>query len=148
MKLGLWAKRRRNIFKTTLHSFWDDLVTFKGKFHAKFHIWLLPLNLHEHHFPHQDKSCTPKDQNLPMSPLPQRVSPNHVHVMSVPCELATENPPYWWYLPGKIGIFHGYVSLPAGRWWLTCWFYSWNTCPFFVSTWKILRNHQLSKTHQ
>ena len=26
-----------------------------------------------------------------------------------------ENPPFWWYLPGKMGIFMGYVSLPEGR---------------------------------
>ncbi len=25
------------------------------------------------------------------------------------------NPPFWWYLPGKIGIFMGYVSLPEGN---------------------------------
>ncbi len=25
-----------------------------------------------------------------------------------------ENPPFWWYLPGKMGIFMGYVSLPEG----------------------------------
>ncbi len=26
-----------------------------------------------------------------------------------------ENPPFWWYLPGKMGIFMGYVSLPEGN---------------------------------
>ena len=26
-----------------------------------------------------------------------------------------ENAPFWWYFPGKIGIFHGYVSLPEGN---------------------------------
>ena len=26
-----------------------------------------------------------------------------------------ENPPFWWYLPGKKGIFMGYVSLPEGK---------------------------------
>ena len=26
-----------------------------------------------------------------------------------------ENPPFWWYLPGKMGIFMGYVSLPEGK---------------------------------
>ena len=25
-----------------------------------------------------------------------------------------ENPPFWWYFPGKIWSFHGYVSLPEG----------------------------------
>ena len=25
-----------------------------------------------------------------------------------------ENPPFWWYLPGKIRIFRGYVSLREG----------------------------------
>ena len=25
-----------------------------------------------------------------------------------------ENPPFWWYLPGKIGIFMGYVSFRKG----------------------------------
>ena len=29
--------------------------------------------------------------------------------------IAMENPPFWWYLPGKIGIFYGYVSLPEGN---------------------------------
>ena len=28
-----------------------------------------------------------------------------------------ENPPFWWYLPGKMGIFIGYVSLPEGIFW-------------------------------
>ena len=29
--------------------------------------------------------------------------------------IAMENPPFWWYhLPGKMGIFMGYVSLPEG----------------------------------
>ena len=26
-----------------------------------------------------------------------------------------EDPPFSWYLPGKMGIFHGYVSLPEGN---------------------------------
>ena len=26
-----------------------------------------------------------------------------------------ENSPFWWHLPGKMGIFMGYVSLPEGR---------------------------------
>ena len=26
-----------------------------------------------------------------------------------------ENPPFWWYLPGKMGVFMGYVSLREGR---------------------------------
>ena len=25
------------------------------------------------------------------------------------------NPRFWWYLPGKMGMFHGYVSLPEGK---------------------------------
>ena len=29
--------------------------------------------------------------------------------------IAMENPPCWWYLPGKMGIFMGYVSLPEGN---------------------------------
>ena len=29
--------------------------------------------------------------------------------------IAHENPPFWWYLPGKMGIFHGYASLPEGN---------------------------------
>ena len=28
--------------------------------------------------------------------------------------IAMENSPFWWYLPGKMVIFHGYVSLPEG----------------------------------
>ena len=28
--------------------------------------------------------------------------------------IALQNPPFWWYLPGKIGIFYGYVSLLDG----------------------------------
>ena len=28
--------------------------------------------------------------------------------------IAMENPPFWWYLPGNMGIFHGYVSLQKG----------------------------------
>ena len=28
--------------------------------------------------------------------------------------IAMENPPFWWYLPGKIGIFMGYVSFGEG----------------------------------
>ena len=31
--------------------------------------------------------------------------------------IAHENPPFWWYLPGYMGIFMGYVSLPEGKWW-------------------------------
>ena len=27
-----------------------------------------------------------------------------------------ENPPFWWYLPGKMGIFMGYVSFREGSW--------------------------------
>ena len=26
-----------------------------------------------------------------------------------------ENPPFWWHLPGKMGIFHGYLSLTKGK---------------------------------
>ncbi len=29
--------------------------------------------------------------------------------------IAMENPQIWWYLPGKMGIFKGYVSLQEGR---------------------------------
>ena len=29
--------------------------------------------------------------------------------------IAIENPPFWWYLPGNIVIFHGYVSLQEGN---------------------------------
>ena len=29
--------------------------------------------------------------------------------------VAHENPPFWWYLPGKMGIFMGYVSFREGR---------------------------------
>ena len=29
--------------------------------------------------------------------------------------IAMENPPFWWYLPGKMGIFMGYVSLREGN---------------------------------
>ena len=28
--------------------------------------------------------------------------------------IAMENPPFWWYLPGKMGIFMGYVSFKEG----------------------------------
>ena len=39
--------------------------------------------------------------------------------------IAMENPPFWWYLPGKMGIFMGYVSFREGisTWWSgpTCW---------------------------
>ena len=28
--------------------------------------------------------------------------------------IAMENPPFWWYLSGKMGIFHAYVTLPKG----------------------------------
>ena len=28
--------------------------------------------------------------------------------------IAHKNPPFWWYLPGKIGIFMGYVSFREG----------------------------------
>ena len=28
--------------------------------------------------------------------------------------IAMENPPFWWYLPGKMGIFMGYVSFREG----------------------------------
>ena len=28
--------------------------------------------------------------------------------------IAMENPPFWWYLPGNVGIFYGYVSLTEG----------------------------------
>ena len=29
--------------------------------------------------------------------------------------VAMENPPFYWYLPGKMGIFMGYVSLQEGN---------------------------------
>ena len=28
-----------------------------------------------------------------------------------------ENPPFWWYLQGNMGIFMGYVSFREGKWW-------------------------------
>ena len=28
--------------------------------------------------------------------------------------IAMEHPPFWWYLPGNLGIFYGYVSLTEG----------------------------------
>ena len=28
--------------------------------------------------------------------------------------IAMDNPPFWWYLPGKMGIFMGYVSFREG----------------------------------
>ena len=31
--------------------------------------------------------------------------------------IAMENPPFWWYLPGKMGIFMGYVSFREGIPW-------------------------------
>ena len=42
--------------------------------------------------------------------------------------IAMENPPFWWYLPGKIGIFMGYVSFREGK--MT---YFWK---FRISDWK------------
>ena len=29
--------------------------------------------------------------------------------------IALENPPFWWYLPGKVGIFMGHVSFREGK---------------------------------
>ena len=29
--------------------------------------------------------------------------------------IAHKNPPVWWYLPGKMGIFMGYVSFREGK---------------------------------
>ena len=29
--------------------------------------------------------------------------------------IAMENPPLWWYLPGKMGVFRGYVSFREGK---------------------------------
>ena len=29
--------------------------------------------------------------------------------------IALENPPFWWYLPGNLGIFYGHVSLTEGN---------------------------------
>ena len=29
--------------------------------------------------------------------------------------IAMENPPFWWYLPGKMGIFMGYVRFREGN---------------------------------
>ena len=29
--------------------------------------------------------------------------------------IAHENPPFWWYLPGEMGIFMGYVSFREGK---------------------------------
>ena len=29
--------------------------------------------------------------------------------------IAIENPQFWWYLPGKMGIFMGYVSFREGK---------------------------------
>ena len=42
--------------------------------------------------------------------------------------IAMENPPFWWYLPGKMGIVMGYVSFREGKWkdhgyhWISCFF--------------------------
>ena len=33
--------------------------------------------------------------------------------------IAMENPPFWWYLPGKMGVFMGYVSFREGTWFYT-----------------------------
>ena len=35
--------------------------------------------------------------------------------------IAMENPPFWWYLPGKMGIFMGYVSFREGNLYFSCW---------------------------
>ena len=38
------------------------------------------------------------------------------HVGTLPeTNIAMANPPFWWYLPGKIGIFIGYVSFREGK---------------------------------
>ena len=34
--------------------------------------------------------------------------------------IAMENPPFWWYLPGKMGIFMGYVSFREGIFQQSC----------------------------
>ena len=40
---------------------------------------------------------------------------SHHKLFTLPeTNIAHENPPFWWYLPGKIGIFMGYVSLQEG----------------------------------
>ena len=30
--------------------------------------------------------------------------------------IAMKHAPFWWYLPGNIGVFHGFASLPEGIW--------------------------------
>ena len=48
---------------------------------------------------------------------------SHIVTYTIPeTNIAMENPPFWWYLPGNSGIFYGYVSLTEGNnnsisWW-------------------------------
>ncbi len=54
----------------------------------------------------------------------QKTTPQKTLTSTLPeTNIAMENPPFWWYLPGKMVIFMGYVSLPEGKrqkaqeWW-------------------------------
>ena len=48
--------------------------------------------------------------------------------------IATENPPFWWYLPGKMGIFMGYVSFREGM--MTPWKIDSSPWKIHVRLWK------------
>ncbi len=45
---------------------------------------------------------------------PQKLTTNLVYCTLPETNIAMENPPFWWYLPGKMGIFMGYVSFREG----------------------------------
>ena len=46
----------------------------------------------------------------------QHLSNSKTNYYTLPeTNIAMENPPCWWYLPGNVWIFYGYVSLTEGK---------------------------------
>ena len=61
--------------------------------------------------------------------------------------IAMENPPFWWYLPGKMVIFMGYVSFREGTW--DCPTFQDSASPNWPQLWIfLLLNDQLYRTWQ
>ena len=64
-----------------------------------------------------------------------------VSVYTLPeTNIAIENPPFWWYLQGNMGIFTGYVSFREGRWFfrnLMVWLITWKISTFMVFAWRL-----------
>ena len=57
------------------------------------------------------QSCAHRKFHSNQTPQKEHGPPNATLLST---NIAMENSPFWWYLPGKMGIFMGYVGLPEG----------------------------------